>query len=35
VTDVRAATPEEIEQRSVGSGAISLLGNAPPDARLH
>ena len=35
VTDVREATPEEIEQRSVGNGAISLLGSAPPDARLH
>jgi FKBP-type peptidyl-prolyl cis-trans isomerase SlyD len=35
VTDVREATAEEIEQRSVGNGAVSLLGTPPPDARLH
>ena len=35
VTDVRRATPEEIEQGSVGNGAVSLLGSAPPHARLH
>ena len=35
VTDVREASDEEIEARSVGSGGVSVLAAAPSGARLH
>jgi FKBP-type peptidyl-prolyl cis-trans isomerase SlyD len=35
VRDVRAATEEEIEARSVAGSAVSVLGTAPPNTRLH
>jgi FKBP-type peptidyl-prolyl cis-trans isomerase SlyD len=35
VRDVRAATGEEIEARSVAGSAVSVLGTAPPNTRLH
>jgi FKBP-type peptidyl-prolyl cis-trans isomerase SlyD len=35
VTDVREATPDEIEQRSVGSGGLSVLAGAPASDTLH
>lgn len=35
VQDVREATEAEIEQRSLGSGSVSLFGTTPPGASLH
>jgi len=35
VRDVREASDEEIEARSVGDGGISVLSAMPPDANLH
>jgi len=35
VQDVREASETEIEQRSVGSGAITLLATAPAGTKLH
>jgi FKBP-type peptidyl-prolyl cis-trans isomerase SlyD len=35
VTDVREATEEEIEQRSVSDSPLSLAPTIPPDATLH
>jgi FKBP-type peptidyl-prolyl cis-trans isomerase SlyD len=35
VVDVREATDEEIESRSVGTDAISVLSTAPANGRLH
>ncbi len=35
VHDVREASDEEIEQRSVGNDAIAVIGGVPPAADLH
>jgi FKBP-type peptidyl-prolyl cis-trans isomerase SlyD len=35
VLDVRAASDEEVEARSVGDAGISVLGSTPPDETLH
>jgi FKBP-type peptidyl-prolyl cis-trans isomerase SlyD len=35
VRDVREASAEEVEARSVSSSVLSALAAAPPDARLH
>jgi FKBP-type peptidyl-prolyl cis-trans isomerase SlyD len=35
VRDVREATEDEIEARSVASSALSVLATAPPNTRLH
>ncbi|MEO8922197.1 MAG: peptidylprolyl isomerase [Caldimonas sp.] len=35
VRDVREATADEIEAGTVGTSAVSVLANAPPNARLH
>ena len=35
VRDVREASAEEIEARSVAGSAVSVLGTAPPNTRLH
>ncbi len=35
VRDVRSATEDEIEARSVAGSAVSVLGTAPPNTRLH
>lgn len=35
VLDVREASEEEIEARSVGSGPLTVLDRAPPDEPLH
>ena len=35
VRDVREASGDEIEAGSVGGSALSVLGTAPPDGRLH
>jgi FKBP-type peptidyl-prolyl cis-trans isomerase SlyD len=35
VRDVREATDEEVQARTVGAGFVSLLEGAPPDEPLH
>jgi FKBP-type peptidyl-prolyl cis-trans isomerase SlyD len=35
VLDVREASEDEIEARSVGAGPLTVLDRAPPDAPLH
>ena len=35
VQDVREASGEEIEQRSVGNGTVTLLATAPAGTKLH
>jgi FKBP-type peptidyl-prolyl cis-trans isomerase SlyD len=35
VRDVREATEEEVEARSVGESAVTVLGSAPPGESLH
>jgi FKBP-type peptidyl-prolyl cis-trans isomerase SlyD len=35
VIDVRVATDEENENRSVGSSAVAVLATAPPGSRMH
>ena len=35
VQDVREATSEEIENRTVGNGAISVMEAPPPGSRMH